>query len=136
MNRVRAVGVAVAIVAMFTACQPGGDTPQGTAERFLDAHYVRMNLADAKEYCVGVARSKIEEMQHLVGDQMIDDSTRKPHVSYELQETREEGEGRVAFVFEGKIRVDGADEFTRHWLVNTRQDSNGGWQVSNFQEFE
>lgn len=136
MTWTRWVGAAFAVVAILTGCQPSADTAQGTAERFLDAHYVRMNLADAKEYCIGVARSKVEEMQHLVGDQMIDDSTRKPHVSYELQETREEGEGRVAFVFEGKIRVDGADEFTRHWLVSTRQESDGAWRVSNFQEFE
>jgi hypothetical protein len=127
--------VATALV-LVAGCQASADTPEGTAERFLDAHYVRMSLADAKEYCVGVARSKVEEMQHLVGDQMIDDSTRKPHVSYELQETRDEGEDRVSFLFEGKIRVEGADEFTRHWLVNTRKEPDGAWRVSNFQEFE
>jgi hypothetical protein len=95
-----------------------------------------MNLAAAKEYCVGVAQSKVEEMQHLVGDQMIDDSTRKPHVSYDLQETRDEGEDRVSFLFEGKIRVEGSDDFTRHWLVSTRKEPGGSWRVSNFQEFE
>jgi hypothetical protein len=130
------VGVAVITLALLAGCQPGADTPQGTAERFLDAHYVRMNLADAKEYTTGVARSKVEEMQHLVGDQVIDDSTRKPHVSYDLQETRDEGEDRVSFLFEGKIRVEGADDFTRHWLVSTRKEPDGAWRVSNFQEFE
>lgn len=121
---------------VFAGCHAGADTAQGTAERFLDAHYVRMDLAAAKEYCVGVARSKVEEMQHLVGDQMIDDTTRKPHVSYDLQEKRDEGEDRVSFLFEGKIRVEGADDFTRHWLVNTRKEPDGAWRVSNFQEFE
>jgi len=128
--------VAVTILIALAGCHAGADTAQGTAERFLDAHYVRMNLAAAKEYCVGVARSKVEEMQHLVGDQMIDDTTRKPRVSYDLQETRDEGKDRVSFLFEGKIRVEGADDFTRHWLVNTRRETDGAWRVSNFQEFE
>jgi hypothetical protein len=127
--------VALVALVLLAGCRPAADTAQGTAQRFLDAHYVQMNLAAAKEYCVGVAQSKVEEMQHLVGDQMIDDSTRKPHVSYDLQETRDEGEDRVSFLFEGKIRVEGADDFTRHWLVNTRKGPSG-WRVSNFQEFE
>ena len=128
--------VALTTLALFAACRSGADTARGTAERFLDAHYVQMNLAAAKEYCVGVARAKVEKMQHLAGDQMIDDSTRKPHVSYDLQETREEAEDRVSFLFEGKIRVEDADEFTRRWLVSTRKEPDGAWRVSNFQEFE
>jgi hypothetical protein len=121
---------------IFAGCHAGADTAQGTAERFLDAHYVRMDLAAAEEYCVGVAHSKVEEMRHLVGDQMIDETTRKPRVSYDLQEKRDEGENRVSFLFEGKIRLEGADDFTRHWLVNTRKEPDGTWHVSNFQEFE
>lgn len=136
MNHLQAGRVAAIALVLLVGCRPGADTAQGTAQRFLDAHYVQMNLAAANEYCVGVASAKVEEMRHLVGDQMIDDSTRKPHVSYDLQETRQEGEGRVSFVFEGKIRVEGADDFTRHWLVNTRKEPDGTWRVSNFQEFE
>lgn len=136
MSALRTAGVVATTLLIFAGCHAGADTAQGTAERFLDAHYVRMNLAAAKEYCVGVARSKVEEMQHLIGDQMIDDSTRKPRVSYALQETRDEGKDRVSFLFEGKIHLEGADDFTRHWLVSTRREPDGAWRVSNFQEFE
>jgi hypothetical protein len=131
----RTVWVALSAL-LVVGCHAGADTAQGTAERFIDAHYVRIDLAAAKEYCVGVARSKIEEMQRLVGDQKIDETTRKPHVSYVLKETRDEGKDRVSFLFEGKIRVDGADDFTRHWLVSTRKEPDGTWRVSNFQDFE
>ena len=79
----------------------------------------------AKQYCVGLAREKIENEQKLVGDQKIDASTRQPRVSYRLQEKREEGDDRFSFVFEGDIRPDGADAFTRRWLVSTRREPNG-----------
>jgi hypothetical protein len=125
----------VALVAA-TACREGLDTPQGVAERFLDDHYVRIDLPAARSHTVGAARAKVEEEQHLVGDQVIDASTRRPHVSYDLKEQREEGSDRVTFLFEGRIRVEDADTFTRRWLISTRKEPDGSWKVSNFQEFE
>jgi hypothetical protein len=118
------------------SCQRGADTAQGVAERFLDEHYVRMDLERAKAVCVGVAREKVEEMQSLVGGEKIDDSTHKPRVSYELEKTNDETAERASFLFRGKIRAEGIDDFTRHWLVTTRKEEGVGWRVSNFQEFE
>jgi hypothetical protein len=127
----------MAVIALGAAgCEGGTDTAQGVAERFLDEHYVRMDLERAKPYCVGVALQKIEEMQHLIGGEKIDETTRKPHVSYDLEKTTEESAERASFLFRGRIRVEDADEFTRHWLVTTRKEPDGGWKVSNFQEFE
>lgn len=126
----------LAVLALVAACRGNSDTAIGVAERFLDEHYVRMDLERAKPYCVGVARQKVEEMQHLIGGEKIDESTRKPHVSYELEKTNDETAERASFLFRGKIRVDGADDFTRHWLVTARKEADGAWKVSNFQEFE
>jgi len=122
-------------VLALAACRAGPDTAQGTAERFVDAHYVNINLVEAKQFCVGPALSKIEEEQRLTAGQAIDESTRKPHVGYSLMEKREEGADRAAFLFEGKIRVDDGGTFTRRWMITTRKEA-GGWRVSNYDESE
>jgi hypothetical protein len=126
---------ALAALALAAACQSDPSTARGVAERFLDEHYVRMDLERAKPYCVGVALQKIEEMQHLVGGEKIDEATRKPHVSYDLEKTNEESAERVSFLYRGTIRAEGLEDFTRHWLVTARKEADG-WKVSNFQEFE
>jgi hypothetical protein len=137
VNGVRRWFVPLLLSAAFAAgCRAGADTPLGVAERFVDEHYVRIDLAAAKQYCVGLAREKIEKEQKLVGDQKIDASTRQPRVSYRLQRKRDEGGDRFSFVFEGDIRPDGADAFSRRWLVSTRRQPSGHWKVSNFEEFD
>jgi hypothetical protein len=131
-----AVGIVMlAIVAALAGCRAGADTPQGTAERFVDAHYVDIDLAAAKPFCVGPALAKVEEEQRLTSGQVIDESTRKPRVHYSLLEKKEDGADRVSFMFEGSIRVEDAGTFTRKWMVTTRKEADG-WRVSNFDEFE
>jgi hypothetical protein len=128
--------VMLASIAMVASCSRNADSAQGIAERFVDEHYVRMDLERAKAMCVGVAREKVEEMQGLIGGEKIDESTHKPRVSYELEKTTADAPDRASFLFRGKIKADGLDEFTRHWLVTTRLEEGAGWRVSNFQEFE
>jgi hypothetical protein len=120
---------------VLAGCRAGADTAQGTAERFVDAHYVNINLTEAKPFCVGPALAKIEEEQRLTAGQAIDESTRKPHVGYTLMEKREEGSDRVSFLFEGKIRVADAGTFTRRWMITTRKEP-AGCRVSNYDESE
>lgn len=121
---------------LLAACRPATDSAQGVAERFVEAHYVEIDLAQAKSFTAGPARTKIEEEQRLVGDQRIDQATRKPRVSYRLEEKREEGDGRVTFLFRGKIEPEGLEGFSRRWLISTRRNERGDWVVSNFQEFD
>ena len=123
------------LFALLAACRPALDTPEGVAERFLDEHYVNMDLTAALDYTVGPAQQKVEHERKLIGDQMIDAGTRKPRVTYERLERRDEGSERATFVYEGSIRVEGASAFTRRWLINVRREA-GAWKVSNFQEFE
>jgi hypothetical protein len=78
----------------------------------------------------------VDEMRHLIAGQAIDEATRKPRVSYALEKTTEESPERVSFLYLGTIRVPDLEDFTRHWLVTTRKESDGKWKVSNFQEFE
>jgi hypothetical protein len=121
---------------LLCACQASSDSPQGVAERFVDQHYVQMDLSAAQGYTTGVAWQKVEEEKRLIGDQQIDASTRKPRVTYRLKEQVPPQGDSTSFVFEATIQVDGAGEFNRQWLVNTRKDAQGDWKVSNFSEFE
>ena len=116
-------------------CQRGG-APRAAAEGFLDQHYVHIDLEAAKQYCVGVARAKVEDEQRLVGDQLIDESTRRPRVSYRLGEQRDEDADRVSFVYHATVRFDDGGSTDLRWLVTTRREPDGSWKVSNYQEFQ
>ncbi len=126
-------GVALLGLVLF-ACHPDERTPQGVAERFVDQYYVQINLAAAKPLCAGLAARKLEEEERLTAGQSIDESTRKPLIRYSLIDKKEEGD-RPSFVFEGRIQVDGADTFTRKWIITTRREGDA-WRVSNFEEFD
>jgi hypothetical protein len=117
------------------ACRPDASTARGTAERFLDAHYVQIDLPAALEFTTGVARHKVESELELVKGQPIDEATRKPSVYYTLLEERPENEHAVSYVYRGTITVEDADRFDRRWLLTVRFDG-GGWHVTNYQEID
>ena len=129
------VGSLVPVVLAFLAagCAPDPATPRGTAERFLDAHYVHIDLPGALEYTTGLARSKVEDELRLVQGQAIDETTRKPSVHYRLLEEHLEGEHAVNYLYRGTIAVEDAERFERRWLVTVRF-ADGGWRVTNYQE--
>jgi hypothetical protein len=131
-------GIAGSLVPLLLAllavgCRPDPATPRGTAERFLDAHYVRIDLPGALEFTTGLARHKIEDELRLVQGQAIDETTRKPSVHYRLLEEHPDGEHAVNYLYRGTISVEDADRFERRWLVTVRF-AEGGWRVTNYQE--
>jgi hypothetical protein len=128
----RAVVVLALLAASAVACGSDPSTARGTAERFLDAHYVRIDLAGTLPLTAGLARHKVEQEIALVEGQAIDESTRKPTVHYTLLEERPETDA-VNFLFRGSIRVEDADSFERRWLVTVRRQDDG-WRVTNYQE--
>ncbi len=129
----RSVLCAAPLLAL-AGCQGEGDkTPQGAAEAFMDRHYVEIDLARAREFTVGLARSKVDEALRLTSGQAVDAGTRKPRVYYKLLERRESG-GRTAFVYELRIRPEGAGEFTRRLMIRVRREE-AGWRVSNYMEY-
>lgn len=132
-RRRRVMVVVGSIAALLAACRPGADTARGVAERFLDEHYVRMDLRAAAEHCVGLARHKVEEELRLVGGEEIDASTMKPTVTYELEEVRDDGDGRSNFLYRGKVKLSGGHSFDMRWLISVKRDA-GEWKVSNFKE--
>lgn len=127
--------IALAFVAvMGVACRSDPATPRGTAERFLDAHYVEIDLPAALPWTSGLARQKVEHEIELVQGVEIDDTTAKPIVRYALLEEHPDPEGGTKFLYEGKIAVAGDDGFERRWLVTVRRDPEG-FRVTNYQEF-
>lgn len=126
------VAVAVA-VGGTAACRPAADTPHGVAERFLDEHYVRMDLAAALDHCVGLARHKVEEELRLIGNEEIDATTMKPTVTYGLEEERMEGDERAHLLYRGKVKLSGGHSFAMRWMISVKRDGES-WKVSNFKE--
>jgi hypothetical protein len=124
----------IAVAALTAACRPDVKTSQGVAQRFVDEHYVQINLEAAKPFCTGIALKKLQDEQRLTAGQVIDESTRKPTVHYRLIEKKEDGD-HASFVYEGTITVADAGKFMRKWLVTTRRDGEL-WKVSNFEEFD
>ena len=118
---------------LLVACRPDASTPQGTAERFLDAHYVRIDLPEALPFTSGLARHKVEDEMRLIEGQPIDAATRKPTVHYKLLETHPDGEHSVNYLYLGSITVEDADRFERRWMVTVRREAEG-WRVTNYQE--
>src|SRR5438477_640186 len=51
------------LAAGFLACRADERTALGVAERFVDEHYVQINLQAAKPFCTALALKKIEEEQ-------------------------------------------------------------------------
>ena len=127
---------ALLLVCLAGAGCHGGGAPRAAAEGFLDQHYVHIDLEAAKQYCTGVARAKVEDEQRLVGDQRIDESTRRPRVSYSLGEQRDEQADSVSFVYHATVRFDDGGSTELRWLVTTRREPDGSWKVSNYQEFQ
>ncbi len=122
------------LLLLLSGCGRDLNTAQGTAEEFVDQHYVNIDLQKAKEFAVGLALQKINDEIRLTAGQVIDASTRKPRVHYRLLE-KKLSEGRASFIFEGTISAEDAPEFTRRWLVTTRKEGDR-WRVSNFTEYD
>ncbi len=128
-------GLLLALLVVVSACQPDERSARGIAERFLDAHYVEIDLPAAKAYCTGLALSRLEDEIRLTAGYQIDESTRKPQVRYRLLEEKPRGAGRTSFLYETTISVDGAGQFTKKVLLSLRQGQDG-WRVTNYSEFD
>ena len=135
MSARHGIAAILAVLAVAGAgCRADPSTARGTAERFLDAHYVEIDLPKALPYTSGLARQKVEHEIDLVKGVAIDDTTLKPIVRYALLEEHPDEEGGSKFLYRGKIMVDGSDGFERRWLVTVRQEA-PGYRVTNYQEF-
>jgi hypothetical protein len=119
----------------LAACRSDPGSTRGVAERFLDAHYVAIDLAAAETFTAGLAGKKVSEERRLTEGQAIDENTLKPTVHYRLLEEHPDGEDRSRFLYQASFSVSGAGQFERRILLVLHRNREG-WKVVNFEEFE
>lgn len=125
----------IVLLLSLSACGPDVPNARSVAEKFLDAHYVMIDLPLAKTYATGLALKRVEEEIRLTEGQQIDASTRKPRVYYRLLEEKPRGEKSLSFLYEATFSVDGAGQFVKKVLLTLRQEAEG-WRVANYSEFD
>jgi len=118
---------------MVAACGPDRGTARGTAESFLDAHYVAIDLERSRDMTAGLARHKVSEEIRLTEGVEIDDTTRQPLIRYELLEERPSGDDAAQYLYEASISPEDAETFERRWLLTVRREPDG-WRVTNYEE--
>jgi len=121
--------LAVLVAIPLAGCNRGGG--RAAAERFLDAHYVRIDLDAARGLSSGLARAKLDKELALTADVSIEADTRQPRINYQLETAREDGDrGQFAYVL--TIRAAGAEPFEKLVTVTVKQDDSGDWSVTNY----
>jgi hypothetical protein len=123
-----------AVALALGGCAPDDGTARGVAERFIDAHYVRIDLAASREYTSGLAREKVDDEIRLTQGQVIDEGTHVPRVSYELTEERLRGSDTVSFAYAATLSVDGGEPIDRTFQLTLRNGADG-WRVTNYSEY-
>ena len=120
-------------MAIVAACAHG-DPARAAAERFLDRHYVEIDLPKARDETVGLARAKIDEEMRLTDGQEAPEVESKPSVHYRLIERQQNpGSDRNGYLYEATISFDGGIQLKRRVFVTVRLED-GAWHVANFQE--
>lgn len=135
MRFARMTVVVAAGLLSFAACAGDSDSPRGVAERFLDAHYVRIDLPTARGFTSGLAREKIDREAELTRGQIVDEGTRMPRVHYRLVEERERGNEAVSFVYDATFTVPGDEPLERSLQLTVRRLQGPVWRVTNYQEY-
>jgi len=114
-------------------CKPA-NTSRGVVERFIEAHYIAMNLKSSERWCTGLALDKLHKEEALTMGQAIDDETRKPTIHYRLKDQRD-GQDRVIYLFLATIDVPDGGSFEKKWMISARKEG-PIWKVSNYIEYD
>lgn len=119
--------------ACATGCKPA-NTPRGVVDRFIEAHYIAINLKSSERWCTGLALDKLHKEEALTAGQTIDDETRKPTIHYKLKDQRD-GHDRVMYLFLATIDVPDGGSFEKKWMITARKEG-AVWKVSNYSEYD
>jgi hypothetical protein len=125
----------VFLVAMLCSlgCKPA-NTPRGVVDRFIEAHYIAINLKSSERWCTGLALDKLHKEEALTLGQSIDDETRKPTIHYKLKD-QQDGQDRVMYLFLATIDVPDGGSFQKKWMITARKEG-PTWMVSNYSEYD
>ena len=118
---------------MLSGCTPK-NSARGVVDRFIEAHYIAINLPQTEGLCTGLALDKIRQEMQLTQGQSIDESTRKPVIHYKLQHQRDDRD-HVTFLFKARIDVPEGGSFNKFWMITARKDGET-WKISNYSEYD
>jgi hypothetical protein len=124
---------ALVLLVVLAACRAPAGTSRAAAESFLDAHYVRIELAQSRELTVDLARSKVDKEIALLSGVAPEPQSAKPRIGYRLVHSREPAADEAMFVYELTIAPSGADPFKKEVMLTTRK-VDGDWKISNYSE--
>ncbi len=116
------------------SCTPPENSPRGVVDRFIQAHYMAIDLKAAERFCTGLALSQLRKEQELTAGQAIDESTRKPVIHYRTKEEHAQGD-RVMYLFSATIDVPEGGSFEKKWMITARKEGDT-WKVSNYSEYD
>lgn len=125
------------IGAMMLAIVAGCDaanSPRGVVDRFIEAHYIAINLRAAEPFCTGLALDKLHKEEVLTAGQAIDASTRKPVIHYKMIDERSQAD-RSTYLFDATIDVPDGGSFQKKWMITARKEG-PDWKVSNYDEYD
>ncbi len=114
-------------------CTPK-NSARGVVERFIEEHYMAIDLKATEPLCTGLALDKIRKELELTAGQVIDESTRKPTIHYTLKQSREDT-GHVTFLFKARVDVPDGGSFNKFWMISARRDGDI-WKISNYSEYD
>jgi len=120
-------------ISLLSACKPA-NTPRAVVDRFIEAHYLAIDLKSSERWCTGLALDKLHHEEALTAGQAIDDETRKPTIHYRLKQQRD-GTDRVMYLFVATIDVPDGGSFDKKWMITARKEGDI-WKVSNFSEYD
>lgn len=129
MNR-RALGGM--LLGLFVGASGCAETPEKTADRFVDLYFVEAEQARARPLAVGLAEKKLDDELRLVGDvrRTAGGAQPRPTVYWKRRAARVDGE-RAHVTYDLTIRF-GGDESKKHAMLSLERVGDG-WRVANWQ---
>lgn len=124
------------IVMTFAAgCGGAKSVPERAAVDFMDHYYVQTNLKLALEDTDGFARQKVSGSLQLTEGQAVDESTRRPAISYRLVESRVDGP-EADYLYELQIQPSGLEAIRKKTRLKVREREGGEWKVTQFSDYD
>jgi hypothetical protein len=122
------------LIALTVAGCSRDNTPQGVADRFVQAYYVQIDQAQALEFTTALARERLQRELQLVAPIRRGGSVEqaRPKVEYNLVRTQPDGR-QVLFVYDLTITPTHVSPMVKKVLIITDQFA-GQWKVINFTE--
>ncbi len=128
--------VIVIVISFVLAGCSRGSTPEGVAEQFVEAYYVRIDQIQALEFAAALAREKLQQELQLVAQARRGGSVEqaRPKIKYTRSDTRSEGR-QVFFIYELTIQPAQFSPILKQVLITTEQ-LDEQWKVINFTEMD